>query len=374
MISNPAKESPVRVAVVGLGHFAQTAVLPAFAHANSCKLTALISSDDKKLETLKRKYRVEHILSYDEYDKFMHSGLIDAVYIVLPNDMHCDYTLRAAAAGIHILCEKPMAVTVEEGERMIRACKNAKVRLMVAYRLHFEAANLAAIKRIKNGELGQPRYFNSSFSLQVNDNNIRTKAVRGGGPLLDLGVYCINAARYLFQSEPLEVVALQSTKSDDPRFQEVEEQMGVTMRFSDDRLASFVCSFNTMENNFYEVVGTKGRLLVAPAYSHSEPLHHELSLRGKKTKKNKFPRRGQIAAEITYFAKCILNKKDPEPSGYEGLADLRIIEAIQKSAQEGGKAIAVHNIPPTRKPTIRQGITKPAHKKPSVIHVKSPHR
>src|SRR4051812_21861308 len=151
------RNGKVRFAVVGQGYFAQAAVLPAFDRAKHCELTALFSDDPGKLKKLKKTYGVDHALTYDQYDEFLISGAVDAVYIALPNDMHCDYTVRAAKAGVHVLCEKPMAVTSEECQRMITACDEARVKLMIAYRLHFEEANMSAVALIQRGKLGEPR-------------------------------------------------------------------------------------------------------------------------------------------------------------------------------------------------------------------------
>jgi glucose-fructose oxidoreductase len=187
----------VRYAVVGLGHIAQAAVLPALRHARqNCLLAALVSGSAKKLRVLGRRYGVRHLCSYEDVDELVSSGDIDAVYIALPNDMHTAFTVRAARAGLHVLCEKPMAVTARDCVRMIKATQRAGVKLMIAYRLHFEHANLRAAQVARSGKLGDLRYFSSDFSMQVSENNIRLERARGGGPLYDIGVYCINAARY----------------------------------------------------------------------------------------------------------------------------------------------------------------------------------
>jgi glucose-fructose oxidoreductase len=162
-----AKEGrKVRYAVVGLGYIAQAAVLPAFAHAENSELAALVSDDPEKLGKLRRKYSVRSGRSYAEYDALLSSGDIDAVYIALPNSLHREYAVRAAQAGIHVLCEKPMAVTEEECRDMIRASDQANVRLMVAYRLHFDAANLAAVEAVEHGRIGDPRVFGSVFTIR----------------------------------------------------------------------------------------------------------------------------------------------------------------------------------------------------------------
>ena len=206
-MSRGASKEKIRYAVVGLGHIAQVAVLPAFRRAANSELLALVSGDPKKLKELGKKYRLEHLYSYDDYGRALAN--VDAVYLALPNHLHREYAVRAAAAGVHVLCEKPMAVTQEDCHAMIQAARQNRSKLMIAYRLHFEQGNLEAIELANSGKLGTARLFTSEFSQQVADKNIRTmSSSRGGGPLYDMGVYCINAARYLFRSEPIEVSAV----------------------------------------------------------------------------------------------------------------------------------------------------------------------
>src|SRR5882724_5724460 len=162
----------IRYAVVGLGHIAQVAVLPAFKHAQrNCKLVALVSDDPEKLKGLSKRYDVEHTFSYRQYGDCLRSGAIDAVYIALPNHLHAEYTIRAAGAGVHVLCEKPMAVTVDECRRMIAACKKASVKLMTAYRLHFESNNLRSARLIQTGRIGEPKLFASTFTMDLRQGN-----------------------------------------------------------------------------------------------------------------------------------------------------------------------------------------------------------
>jgi predicted dehydrogenase len=361
------KKQKIRYAVVGIGHIAQVAVLPAFKHASkNSELTAIVSSDIQKHRAMKRKYKVE-TYTYDQYDQLLRSGTIDAVYIALPNDQHADYALPAAEAGIHILCEKPLAVTEEECRHMIEAAAKNKVKLMTAYRLHFEEANMKAVKIAQSGKLGKLRFFNSVFSMQVRKDNIRTEKEMGGGTLYDIGIYCINAARYLFQDEPYEVFA-QTATSSDPRFKEVEEMASVIMRFPDDRLASFTTSFGAHDVSQYQIVGTKGNLCVDPAYEYAMPLEHHLTI-GEKTTSKTFPQRDQFAPELIYFSDCILKNKQPEPSGQEGLADVRIIKALYLSAATG-KPIPIAQISKSKRAEVRQVITRPAVKKPEMVHAK----
>jgi glucose-fructose oxidoreductase len=185
------QKDKIRYAVVGLGHIVQAAVLPAFAHANrNSVLVSLVSDDAAKRREIAKKYKVDQAYSYEEYERCLEG--VDAVYIGLPNSMHAEFTIRAARAGVHVLCEKPMAVTVQECRRMISACDSHRVKLMIAYRLHFEEINLKVIDLIRRGRIGEPKFFSSSFSMTVRPGNIRTQDELGGGTLYDIGVYCLN--------------------------------------------------------------------------------------------------------------------------------------------------------------------------------------
>jgi glucose-fructose oxidoreductase len=282
--------------------------------------------------------------------------------------MHAEYTVRAARAGVHVLCEKPMAVTVAECERMIDACRDNHVKLMIAYRLHFEPLNLKVIELVRRGRIGEPKYFNSSFSLTVREGNIRTRADMGGGTLYDIGVYCINAARYLFRGEPRQVMAL-SVNSGARNVADVDESTGALLRFDGERLAAFVTSFNAADVASYRIVGTKGAIRVDPAYEYAEGLAYELMVDGKKTR-GRVGKQDQFAAELLYFSDCILKDRIPEPSGEEGLQDVRIVQALYRSA-ESGKTIALPPFKKSKRPTIRQRITRPGVKKPQLVKVKS---
>lgn len=358
----------VRYAVVGLGHIAQVAVIPAFRTTKNSQLAALVSSDQEKLKKLGRKYKVNRLFSYDEYDEALSE--VDAVYITVPNHLHREYAVRAAEAGVHVLCEKPMAVTEDECQEMIEAAERNSIKMMVAYRLHFEQSNLEAIKLARSGKLGEPRFFSSDFAQQVAKGNVRLASVEtGGGPVYDMGVYCINAARYLFGDEPREILAT-TANSGEARFKNSEEMTSVIMRFPGDRLATFCCSFGAADIGRYSLVGTKGVLAADPAYEYASALKHQITI-GEKTKIRKFPKRDQFAAEITYFSDCILRNKDPEPSGTEGLADVRVVRAIYESAKAGRQV----ELPPfsvRSRPGKHQEIHKPAHGKPETVKAKSP--
>jgi len=359
--------APVRYAVVGLGYIAQVAVLPAFAHARrNSRLTALVSDDPTKLRVLGKKYGVSKLYSYEQYDECL-AG-VDAVYIALPNSLHAAYAIRAANAGVHVLCEKPMAVSVEECEEMIDACAESNVKLMVAYRLHFEEINLRVIDLVRKGKIGEPKFFNSSFAMTVREDNIRTKPQLGGGTLYDIGIYCINAARYIFRAEPKEVVAI-SVNSGAPRTADIDESTGSILRFDGERVAAFVTSFNSSDVGEYRIVGTKGQLHVDPAYEYAEGLGYELTVDGKTTKK-KIGKRDQFGPELVYFSDCVQTGRDPEPSGEEGLQDVRIIEALYESA-ETGRAVGIPPFERSKRPTSKQRVLRPGVGKPELVKTKS---
>jgi predicted dehydrogenase len=368
-MSSRSTSNPIRYAVIGLGHIAQVAVLPAFAHAKeSSVLTALVSDDDKKLSELRDRYNVPHTFRYEQIDDCF--DVVDAVYIALPNSMHADYTVRAAEAGVHVLCEKPMAVTVQECERMIAAAREHDVRLMVAYRLHFEHVNLRAIALVEHGAIGEPKLFNSTFSMRVRPGDIRTSRKLGGGTLYDIGVYCINAARYLFRDEPKEVVAC-SVNADPERLPEIDETTAAILRFEGERIASFVTSFNAADAGWYEMVGTTGRLRVEPAYEYAEGLAYEVTADGRTTRRQS-AKRDQFATELIYFSRCILDGTDPEPSGEEGLQDVRIVTALYESASTG-KPVELPPYQPAKRPDSRQEIRRPPVDKPEMIKARAPH-
>jgi glucose-fructose oxidoreductase len=260
-----------------------------------------------------------------------------------------------------------MAVTVNECHKMVQACHDHRVRLMIGYRLHFEEINLRVMDLIRKGRIGKPKYFNSSFSMTVRPGNIRTKSDLGGGTLYDIGIYCINAARYLFRGEPIEVQAL-SVNSGVRKLSEIDESTGALMRFENDRVAAFVTSFNAADVASYEVVGDKGQVRVDPAFEYAEGLEYELTIDGKKTKKA-IGKRDQFAPELLYFSDCVLHDRAPEPSGEEGMQDVRIIEALYESARTG----KAKKIPPfsDRKPTAAQTRRRPGIRKPKLVHAVS---
>ena len=357
----------IRYAVVGLGHIAQVAVLPAFSHARrNSALAALVSDSPDKLKKLGRRYGVEKLYRYADIDDLSRSGDIDAVYLALPNSMHEDFTIRAARAGLHVLCEKPMAMTTAGCKRMIECARDHRVKLMVAYRLHFERGNLAATEIARSGKLGDLRFFSSQFSMQVRRGNLRLSAAAGGGPLYDIGIYCMNAARAVFAAEPTEVLAATATHSD-PRFNEVPETVAALLKFPQQRLASFTCSFGAADRSVYEIVGTKGSITLDPAYEYGDGVEYELRIGGR-TRYRRFAHSDQFAPELLYFSDCILRNRDPEPSGEEGMADVRVIEALNQSIRTG-KCVPLSPMSRRRLPTMQQEIRRRNVRPPQLVRV-----
>ncbi len=365
-------EEKIRYAVVGLGHIVQAAVLPAFAHAKrNSQLVALVSGDAKKLRALSEKYGVPYTYSYRQFEQCLEAGHIDVVYIALPNHLHCDFTVRAAKAGRHVLCEKPLALSEQECRAMIAATARHRVKLMTAYRLHFDPATLQAIEEVSSGAIGEPRIFQSVFTMQVAAGNIRVKKKLGGGTLWDIGIYCINAARYLFKDEPIEVSAFAATNRT-KRFREVEEMASVMLRFPEDRLAMFTCSFGATDVSAYQVVGTTGELRMEWGYDYAMPMVRRKTVNGNTSTKT-FPARDQFAPQLMYFSDCILEDKQPEPNGMEGLLDVRIIQAAYRSARSG-RPVRLPRTEKPQRPTSRQLFSCPPVKKPNEILTAGPRR
>ena len=373
--SRPARKAPqpLRFAVIGLGHIAQAAVLPAFKHAKGhVKLAALVSDTPAKLKQLGKRYGVNLLHSYETAASLFKSGDIDAVYIALPNTLHAEWAVKAANAGLHVLCEKPLAASSSECREMIEACDNNDVHLMTAYRLHFERCNLEVADIVRKKRIGAARFFDSQFSMQVKAGNIRTKSELGGGPEYDIGIYCLNAARYVFAADPTQVWAT-TTNSGDPRFKEVPETVHVIMRFPEERIANFICSFGAADTSRYEIVGTKGSVVVDPAFDYSEPLSYQLEIGEKKTTK-KFAKSDQFAPELIYFAECVRKNRRPEPSGTEGLIDVAIIEGIHRSIASGRWEALEAAPDKRRRPTLQQERRRAAvPREPQLVQVESGH-
>ncbi|CAM3115915.1 Gfo/Idh/MocA family oxidoreductase [Corallococcus sp. ZKHCc1 1396] len=359
----------VRYAVVGAGNLTQVAILPAFQHAvENSELVALISSDRTKRDVLQRRYGVTHAGGYENFEQVLRDSRADAVYIVLPNSQHRTFTERAARAGVHVLVEKPMATSVEDCEAMIRVTNDNDVKLMVAYRLHFEEANLQAMELVRSGKLGNPRMFSALLTQQMREGDIRGSVELGGGALLDEGPYPINAARYLFRDEPREVFAY--TGGGDGRFHGVDATAFALMRFPNGRVAQFGISQEASAVSSYRLVGTEGDLLVQHGFGYGTDIEHVVTVGGK-TETRTFKNSDQFAPELIYFSRCVLEDREPEPSGIEGLADVRVIVALQESARTG-QPVKLAPFEKPKRPTLEQLIVKPPVEPPEPVNAPAP--
>lgn len=328
-------------AIVGLGELALSEVMPAFAECELAKPVALVSGHPDKARKVADYYGIaqDAIYDYENYDKLAQDKRVDVIYIILPNSMHAEFTIRGLKAGKHVLCEKPMAVSVAEGEQMVAAAKEANKKLGVAYRLHYEPFNLRAMEICRSGQLGKIRTFASTNGQNVKAPNIRLSAKLGGGPLGDVGVYSINAARYTIGEEPVEVFATAQQPEDDPRFREVPESVAFTLRYPSGVLAHCDCSFGMAESRFYEVHGTKGSLRMQPAFSYRGlRLHvHEGDPKAGTAEDQELllDAKNHFSEEMDHFSRVVLNDEKCRTPGEMGVADMRIIEALQKSMQTG---------------------------------------
>ncbi len=365
------KNKKIRYGVVGLGHIAQTAILPAFKNAQkNSVLSALVSSNTNKLKFLSKKYDVKNCYDYSEFETMLKNNIVDAVYIATPNTCHKKFIETAAKYGVHVLSEKPLTTSVNECLQLQKTISESNIVFMTGYRLHFDEANLEAIKIASSGQLGSLRIFNSVFTMQVRDeNNIRLKKNMGGGTLFDIGIYCINAARNLFGSEPYEVFAT-NVIGTDSRFFDVDEMTTAILRFPNNQIASFTCSFGASDCSTFDLLGTQGSLRLENAYDYAKPMKLTVTT-NKKTQTKKYSKHDQFAAELLYFSNCIRNYMQPEPSIKEALIDIEIIESLLLSISTGGPVRIVTD-EKFERPTYDQKITRPGIQAPHVIHATSP--
>jgi predicted dehydrogenase len=327
--------------VIGLGRIADH-FMRGVTQSSASKITGVVSGHRDKAERIAAHYGVpaSSIYSYEDMDRFKDNKAIDAVYVALPNSMHAEYTIRSAKAGKHVLCEKPMSVTIAEAQQMIDACNAANVKLMIAYRLHYEPLNLKAVKLIRDGALGQVHAIHGVFGGPQQPGEWRlTKALGGAGSLYDMGIYVLNASRYLTGEEPVDFTGYTSTMSHDGRFNEVEETISWTQKFPSGVLLNASSSYGTVMPGYFKVFGTKGWLQMDPAFNYEG-----LKLRANywsgergappvvidEANPEKDPK--HFEREADYFSQCILENKPVRSSGEEGLRDMQYMKAIYKSA------------------------------------------
>lgn len=324
-------------AIVGLGSYATRQIMPRIKDCEFARLTALVSGTPEKLERYGAEYGIPktHRYSYANFDSIRDNPDIDLVYVVLPNSLHAEYSIRASQAGKHVLCEKPMAVSAAECEAMIAAAKKANKKLMIGYRSRFEPYNRHGIELIRSGFVGRPRLITSEHGFNIQPNQWRLdRPLSGGGSMMDIGIYSLNAARYLSGEEPVEVSAMESTDKSDPRFRTVEDRIDWQMRFPSGALAACVSSY-TSNHNAWRVTGTDGWVGMEPATPYAG---HQMSTRkGGNTEQVSLPApaKNQFVAQLDHLAECARTGREPIVAGEEGLKDLRLIEAIYRSAREG---------------------------------------
>ena len=321
-------------AVIGLGRIAGH-FMPAVRKTTTSQITGLVSGHRDKADRIAAEYGVPaiSIYNYENFDEIAHNPAIDAVYVALPNSMHAEYTIRAAKAGKHVLCEKPMSTSVADAEAMIAACKAARVKLMIAYRCHYEPTNLKAIQLIRKGALGQVQAIESTFGFNIGAGEWRlNKKLAGGGPLFDVGIYSLNACRYLTGEEPEHIAATASVIDQDGRFKEVEENVSWTMKFPSGIVASCNTSYGANMEGFYRVHGSKGWLEVDSAFVY-EGLRLRADFGGKQLDEpNPARDPSHFQAEAEHFSHCLQNGLEPKSPGEEGLRDMRYITQIYRSA------------------------------------------
>jgi predicted dehydrogenase len=332
--ASAAPSRTIGYAMVGLGRISMGHFMPGLKDAKQSRLTGLVSGHRDKAEKNAAEYGVptSAIYNYENFDSIRDNKAIDAVYIALPNSMHAEYTIRAAKAGKHVLCEKPMATSVEDCKAMIAACQEANVKLMIAYRCQLEPTNLRAIQLIRDGKLGTMQAIESANGFNIAAGEWRlNKKLAGGGPLMDVGVYSLNACRYLTGEEPQVISAYSSVIDKDGRFSEVEENVGWTMKFPSGVVASCNTSYGASMDGYYRVHGSKGWLNVENAFPY-QGQHLTAQFRGgeKLDEPNPAKDPSHFTRQADYFSNCILNDTEPKMDGQEGLRDITYCAEIYK--------------------------------------------
>ncbi len=309
--------------------------MPALKASSTSEITALVSGTPEKARRMAAQYGVAEssIYSYEQFDRIRDDAGIDAVYIALPNGMHAEYTIRAAQAGKHVLCEKPMANTVEESKAMIAACRRANRKLMIGYRCQLEPTTLHAKQLIASGRLGTIHSIESANGFNTPPGEWRlNRKLAGGGPLQDVGIYSLNVCRFLLGEEPSRVSAFSSVIDHDGRFDQVEETIAWTMKFPSGTIATCSTSYGADMEGFYRVHGSKGAITVQPAFSYLGI--HMVGQIGDEVVDDldKAPFPDEFTREADHFSRCVFEDRHPGPSGEEGLKDMEWIAQIYKSA------------------------------------------
>jgi len=331
----------VGFAVAGLGRLALEEVLPAFGETKKARLVALVSGTPDKAARVAAEYgvRPEAVYDYAGFDRIRDNPEIKAVYIILPNSMHKEYTVRAAQAGKDVLCEKPMAVSSAEGQAMVDACRAAQRKLMIAYRCQYEPYNREMLRMVREQVLGPVRFIDA-VNLQNQGDGAQwrfNRALAGGGSLPDVGLYCLNAARFLTGEEPIEVIARSFSPPGDPRYAEVEETVNFMLRFPSGVVANCATSYGMHESRLLRVHTPGGAISLDGAFAYDDKqlrIAHRDG-RAESVNERRLPKQNQFALEIDHMAECVLSNRQPHTPGEEGVQDHRVMEAIYQSAASG---------------------------------------
>jgi predicted dehydrogenase len=348
-------------AVVGAGAVVERALLPAFARAGGdARLAAIVATDRTRAQALAQDHRVT-AYHLDEFRQCLQRDDVHVVYIALPNSQHCDYAVEAARAGAHVLIERPMAVMADECRRMLRTCQTNRVKLMVAYHLQFHPGHLRLAELVRSGAIGAPKTISSDHTLRVQDqDDSRLQRRLGGGTVYDLGISAIFAARTLFNAEPAQVMAMTARMT--RRYGgDVDESTVALIRFPEDRLTHFHTSFGEEPTAVVTVFGEDGYARLSGAYDAAQPAALEI-VRGGRREEQTFDATDAYASELDYFAGCIVRDSAPEPSGVEGLQDVRIVEAIYRSARDG-RPVTLPRLARVEAPPAEQEVRKVADRR-----------
>jgi predicted dehydrogenase len=326
----------VGFAVVGLGSIAQSSVLPAFANSTRARLVALVSRDKKKAERLAAKFNAAAFYGSEEFAQCLANPEVSAIYIATPPGEHMPWTIQSANAGKHVLCEKPLAATVSQSSQMVESCRRNSVFLMTAYRKYFEPSTGHLKRLIRGGDLGKVDMihtaFSETYSPGVSPVWIVDPRLAGGGPLMDLGVYCVSTSRWLVDEDPTEVTAV-SWNYDPSRFREVEEGISFRLHFPSGLIVQGASTYSAAPSSFLYVQGTKGWVLLTPAF----PFEEERRLIGKiggRMLDEKFSVIDEFAPQLDAFASAIQNGRAVEADGVQGHRDVIILHAIYESARK----------------------------------------
>jgi len=332
-----AASKRIGFAVVGLGAIARGSVLPAFARSKKAKLIAVVSRDKTEAASVARKLRIDAHYSTDEFSECLANPEISAIYIATPPGAHETYTVQAAAAGKHVLCEKPLAANIEQSARMVEACRRHRVLLMTAYRKYFEPSTVYLKQLIRAGNLGRIDTIHAAFSeLFVPGSSIPwlvDRHLAGGGPLMDLGIYCINTTRWLVDENPVEAIA-QSWTRNPQIFRDIEESISFRLRFPSGLVVLGSASYGAVISSSVFVQGTKGWTSLTPAFDFNQERRLTGEI-GKRRIEKKFALTDEFAPELDAFAAAIQTNTTIACDGVEGHRDMLIADAIYKSARKG---------------------------------------